>query len=241
MTAPYWFSDTGRFMACLIIALTLSGCVTLATEGPQRKSFEMKSVMKSNIDTVLEVHVESMRVLLEQLMVKLYKRNPRELAKSQYGTIEANIQNLFSRTTDYAFPALDNHVGSAAVYLALNENYDGDRVFAFIAGLTEMVMASYNYQQEFYLFDTVDPQKLYNSARNIEIAVWKIEHDRKSDGEVFLLTNSQPHEIMNLSYERLFGKIIATQDNMAVIMADKQNRILKQVFQNMATAVFLPI
>lgn len=241
MTKPRRLSHGGRLMSYLVIALFLHGCVTTSSEGPQRKSFEMKSVIKSNIDTVLEFHVEAMRSMLEQLMVKLYKRNPRELARSQYGTIEANIENLFSRTTNFNFPELYKRTGSEAVYLAFNEDFDGDRVFAFIAGLTEMIVASYNYQREFYLFDSVDPQKLYNSARNIEIAIWKIEHDHKANGELFLLTNSQPHEIMNLSYERLFGKMIATQDNIAIIMADKQNRILKQIFQNMATAVFLPI
>lgn len=235
------FIHSGPLLGCLVVSVALSGCVTTAGEGPKRKSFDIKSVVKSDIDTVLEFHVEAMRSMLKQLMVKLYKRNPRELAKSQYGTIEASIKHLFNRTADFRFPGLGNRTGAEAVYLALDESFEGDRVFAFIAGLTDMVMASYNYQLEFYLLDTVDPQGLYNSARNIEIAVWKIEHDRKADGELFILTNSRPHETMNLSYERLFGKMIATQDNIAIIMADKQNRILKKVFQNMATAVFLPI
>ena len=48
-------------------------------------------------------------------------------------------------------------------------------------------------------------------------------------------------EISNLSYERLFGKLIATQDNMAIIIADKNKRTIKTVIQKMATAIFLPI
>lgn len=230
-----------RLSCCLLLILSLSGCAITGGDGPPRKSFDVKSVVKTDIDTVLEFHVENMREMLRQLMVKLYKRNPRELAKSEHKTIESNLERLFSRVEDFSFPELYNRTGPEAIQLAMNEEHKGDRVFAFVAGITSMVMASYDYKTEFYLFDTVDPQKLYNSARNIEIAVWKIEHDRRSNGELFLLTNSQDGEIMNLSYERLFGKLIVTQDNMAEIMADKQNRIIKKVFQNMATAVFLPI
>jgi len=35
--------------------------------------------------------------------------------------------------------------------------------------------------------------------------------------------------------------LIATQDNMAIILANKKQRGIKKIIQNMATAVFLPI
>ena len=105
-----------------------------------------------------------------------------------------------------------------------------------------MIMKSYNYKSEFYMFDTVEPQKLYNCARNIEIAVWKLSNNLDSSGEPFLYSNSLANEeVTNLSYERLFGKLIATQDNITTIMAGKNNRTVKTVIQKMATAVFLPI
>ena len=92
------------------------------------------------------------------------------------------------------------------------------------------------------MVDSVDPQKLYNCARNLEIAMWKLSNDRDSKGELFLMSNSSAdEEISNLSYERLFGKLIATQDNMAIILANKKQRGIKKIIQNMATAVFLPI
>jgi len=230
-----------RWFGCMLLLLSLGGCATAGGEGPPRKSFEFNSVAKSDLGSVIEFHVENMRQMLGRLMVKLYRRNPRELAKSETPDIRTNMERLFGRIEDFDFPELQGRTGAEAIQLALSEDYTGDRVFAFMAGLTDMVMASYEYRDEFYLFDSVDPQKLYNGARNIEIAVWKIGHDRDSNGELFLLTNSRPGEIENLSYERLFGKLIATQDNLAEIMADKQNRIIKRVMQKMATAVFLPI
>ena len=61
------------------------------------------------------------------------------------------------------------------------------------------------------------------------------------NGELYLYTNSLPGEVPNLSYERLLGKLIATQDSIAIIIAGKTNRAIKTVIQTMATAVFLPI
>ena len=56
-----------------------------------------------------------------------------------------------------------------------------------------------------------------------------------------LLTNSLPGEPRNLSYERLFGKLIARQDLVARIVADKGQRALRTVVHSLASAVFLPL
>ena len=227
----------------LIPVLTASGCGQHAAkgEGPRKGSFNIKSLAKSDIDTVLDIHVREMRQYLGNLMVKLYRRNPRELNKSRFPDIKQNIDRVFNQVHDWKFEELNNKKGVDAIYLTFDEDYQGDRVFSFIVGITSMIMSAYGYKKHFYILDTVDPQKLYNSARNIEIAVWKLEHDFDSNGEPFLYSNSLPGETSNLSYERLFGKLIATQDIIAIIVADKTNRGIKKVIQQMATAVFLPI
>ncbi|MBL1142580.1 MAG: hypothetical protein HND53_11155 [Proteobacteria bacterium] len=197
---------------------------------------------KSDIDNVLDVHIQESQELLRELMVKLYKRNPRELQKSELHLIEEQLVRLFDLEHTWDFPELEGKYDIDLIRLTFNEEYNGDRVFAFVAGLMSMIMKSYNYQSEFYMFDTVDAQKLYNCARNIEIAVWKLSNNRDSNGEPFLYSNSlSDEEVTNLSYERLFGKLIATQDNITTIMAGKNNRTVKTVIQKMATAVFLPI
>lgn len=104
-----------------------------------------------------------------------------------------------------------------------------------------MLMASYGDKTDFYISNKVDGQLLYNSARNIEIAVWKLSNNRDEHGDLFLYSNSLSNEEDYLSYARLFGKLIAIQDTMAIIMEDKNKRLIKKVLQNMATAVFLPI
>ncbi|HSR63205.1 MAG TPA: hypothetical protein VLN56_07350 [Gammaproteobacteria bacterium] len=206
-----------------------------------RTRVNVKTLAKTDIDSVLDIHVREARNYCRRLMIKLYKRNPRELRKSAVPDINRNLRRIFNETHNWQFEELDNRKGVDAIYLTFDESFEGDRVFAFIAGLTSMIMASYDYQSDFYMFDTVDPQKLYNSARNIEIAVWKLGHDLDVNGEPFLYSNSLPGETTNLSYERLFGKLIATQDTIALIMAGRTNRVIRKVIQRMATAAFLPI
>jgi hypothetical protein len=175
-------------------------------------------------------------------MSKLYKRNPRELKKSSYKMAEENIVRLFDLEHTWDFPELAGTHDIESIRLVFNEEYQGDRVFAFVSGLISMIMKSYNYKSKFYMINSVDPQKLYNGARNLEIAAWKLNNDHDLQGNLFLMSNSLPNEeIRNLSYERIFGKLIATQDNIAIIIAGKKNRVIKTVIQRMATAIFLPI
>jgi hypothetical protein len=209
---------------------------------PITESNGVSQIVKSDIDNVLDVHIKESQNLLRELMIKFYKRNPRELKKSELNLIDEHLVRLFDLEHKWDFPELEGKVDVELIKLTFREEFQGDRVFAFVAGLMSMIMKSYNYQSEFYMFDTVEPQKLYNCARNIEIALWKLSHNLDTNGEPFLYSNSLPNEdTVNLSYERLFGKLIATQDNITTIMAGKKNRTVKTVIQKMATAVFLPI
>ena len=100
---------------------------------------------------------------------------------------------------------------------------------------------SYNGKTEFYLTDSLDPQKLYNSARNIEIAAWKLADARDARGKPLLVANEKTDDVANLSFEREFGKMIAYQDVMADVAAQRTNRVIRRIVQTLATAVFLPI
>ena len=233
---------TATLLVCIpVIVINSCSRDTPREDGPQQSRFSVRSLAKSDIDDVLDIHVHEVRSYLRELMIKLYKRNPRELRKSGYPDIDKNVARVFDQVHNWKFEELQKLKSIAAVYLAFDEDFQGDRVFAFIVGLTSMVMMSYGNKADFYILDSVDPQKLYNSARNIEIAVWKLEHNMDSSGELFLYSNSLPGEPVNLSYERLFGKLIAVQDTISIIIEDKTNRTIKKVIQQMATAVFLPI
>jgi len=233
-----------KYITLFLFLAIIFGCnkEIVRENKPIQKEIGISQIVKSDIDNVLEVHVDESLRLLRELMSKLYKRNPRELKKSSYKMVEENIVRLFDLTHTWDFPELGGTHDIESIRLVFNEEYQGDRVFAFVSGLMSMIMKSYNYKSKFHMIDSVDPQKLYNCARNLEISAWKLNNDHDLQGNLFLMSNSLPNEeIRNLSYERIFGKLIATQDNIAIIIAGKKNRAIKTVIQKMATAIFLPI
>jgi len=224
-----------RFMLPLLFfsLLLLAGC---AGSQPQ-----LKNLLKSDIDMVVDAHLESSEELLRELTGKLYRRNPGELAKVAGATLESRLQQLFAADRSLLFDELAGRRGVDAILPALEPDYSGDRVFAIMVGLTSMIRSAYNDQAEFFMLDSLEPQKLYNCARNIEVLVWRLKSRLGADGQPLLLTNSLPQEQPNLSFERLFGKLIAHQDMLARIAAEKWNRVLNQVMHGAATAVFLPV
>jgi hypothetical protein len=46
---------------------------------------------------------------------------------------------------------------------------------------------------------------------------------------------------MNLSFERLFGKLINNQENMAKIISSQQGRVLQKAAKGIVSSIFLPI
>ena len=66
---------------------------------------------------------------------------------------------------------------------------DPKAVAAFIAGMGSMLNAAFEEKTEFFMLDDLDPQKLYNSARNLEIAAWKLANARDAGGALLLLSN----------------------------------------------------
>ena len=219
----------------------LSACGGTGT-APQKPAggFQPSQIAKTDVDRVAETHQREIFSNLKILTEKLYRRNPREWRKGGSASIEAALDHAFEPRMDLSFPELGGARGADAILLALKPEYGGDRVFAFGVGLASMVLLSYNGKTEFYLTDTLDAQKLYNAARNVEIAVWKLENARDAHGDLLLLTNEMTG-VSNLSFEREFGKIIAYQDAMAQIAAQRTNRTIRRAVQTLATAVFLPI
>ena len=104
-----------------------------------------------------------------------------------------------------------------------------------------MLDLSFNGKNDFYMLDSLDAQKIYNSARNIEIASWLLRSRKHPSGEPMILSYNHKAGTPNRSYERLFGKMIGQQDTLAVIVARKTHRTIKNVVQSAAKFVFLPV
>ena len=83
-----------------------------------------------------------------------------------------------------------------------------------------MLRSAYGYNDEFFMFDRLNADVLLTSARNIEILLWRLKHNRKPDGSPWLITSEYQGVTDNLSFERLFGKLIILQEMMARITDD---------------------
>lgn len=233
-------------------ALLLAACATPHTyptsaaptgkrKPPAEAEFRATELLKSDVDSAAELHLQESLASIRLLMEKLYRRNPRELKKSGFLTIEAAVERGFDPKYGFRLPELKGAHGIEAIQLALKPEYAGDRVFAFSVGLAGMIVMAYGDKTEIYLTDTLDAQRLYNAARNVEIAAWKLANARDAQGQLLLLSNHGAGDVQNLSFEREFGKVIGYQDVMARVTAQRTNRIIRRSSQFIATAVFLPL
>lgn len=234
----------------MLILLAMSACATTPESGkvPQKQIPEQQDrstinqLGKSDFDRMADVEMRENTESLRLLMLKLYKRNPQELKKSTSDPAEKMVNWVFDGYTQhhYLFSEINNLQGTEAIFLSFKPDYAGDRVLPFIVGLQTMLLKAHNNKTDFYFTDSIDPQRIYNVARNIEIAAWKLSNARKPDGAFYLLTNEISETEKNLSFEREFGKMIGRTDLYAVSLAEKSQRLISRIMQNLATAMFLP-
>ena len=229
------------------ICCVITGCVTNTpiTSKPIPERSDRSSVNqlgKNDFDRMADVELAENTQSLRILMLKLYKRNPHELAKSTADNAEIMVEWVFEGDLQhhFKFKEIDNKQGTEALFLAFDSAYPNDRVLPFIIGLQTMLLKAHNGKTDFYFTDKIEPQNIYNVARNIEIAAWKLSTARDIHGNLYLLTNEINDIDRNLSFEREFGKMIGRTDLYAISLAEKSQRLISRVMQSLATAVFLP-
>ncbi len=227
------------FLSCLLAACATSPKST--GQGPTPTEFKLASLAKTEVDQIADLHLQASLEHLRLVTEKLYRRNPREWKKGGQASLEAAVERIYEGNFQKNFTELGEKRGIQALYLAFQEDFQGDRVLALSWGLATMTLAAYNDKTDFYAWDDLDPQKLYNAARNYEIAIWKLGTNRDSQGQLYLLTNEINSEVRNLSFEREFGKLLSEHDMMAKIVAGRTNRTVVRVIQNLATAIFIPL
>ncbi len=228
------------------LLLSISACETFEkkSEKPlpnQSDRSNISQIAKSDFDRLADVEIRENTQSLRALMIKLYKRNPQELKKSTSGTLDEMVQWVFEGQHQWKFKEINELKEKDAIFLALNPDYQGDRVLPFIVGLQTMLLKAHGDKHQFYITDHIDPQKIYNLARNFEIAAWKLANARNKQGALLLISNEINDAERNLSFEREFGKMIGRTDIFALLLAEKSQRLISRMMQNIATAVFLPL
>jgi hypothetical protein len=199
-------------------------------------------LVKNDFDRMADVELAENTQSLKNLMLKLYKRNPNQLAKSTADNAEKMVDWVFEGELQHQwqFKEIDNKQDTEAIFLAFDANFQGDRVLPFIVGIHSMLVKAHGNKRSFYLTDSIEPQHIYNVARNIEIAAWKLSSARDASGNLYLLSNELNDKDRNLSFEREFGKMIGRTDLYAIALAEKSQRFISRVVQSLATAAFLP-
>ena len=237
-----WRSGGAGVLAIATTCMLLGACSTPGTapSGARVRGFSPEHLIKTDLNRVAEHHQRQIFLSLRRLAEKLYKRNPAELRKNDLADADTVISRLFDQKHRWRYASLGYRRDLEAMRIALNPEFRGDRVQALILGLASMVQAAFGDREAFYVLDELQPQHLYNAARNVEILAWKLANARDDKGSLLLLSNEMG-EVANLSFEREFGRIIGSLDTLADIVEEQTNRNITRAVQNLATAVFLPV
>ena len=202
--------------------------------------YEIKNLAKSDIDLVTDEFIAETRFAVRELVVKLYKRNPDQLKKNPGMTVEGRLAQLKVNRFQLQFRELDGKQDVDAMNLAFDSDFHGDRVFALAVGLGSMLRQAYQYKPEMFFTDQLEADVLLTSARNVEVLLWKLKNTRKPNGEHYLITHEYRGRVDNLSFERLFGKIIVLQEIMARIAGDSDDRTVTGAV-HAVSRVFIPL
>ena len=207
----------------LVLILVFTGC-----------GGGVKNVAKSDIDMAADAIVRSLDDYIRRLALELYRTNPKELSKNTGINLEQRLNQIVEYPIEVAYHEINHKQQIQAMELALDDAYHGDRVFALMIGISSMIRLSYDNQREFFIFDTIDPQKVYHSSYNLQLL--KLRLLNMAPNLLHIDTN---YGDANNAYI-IIEKISTTQDIMSRIISDKSSRIINKTLMGTATT-FIPI
>ena len=210
----------------------------------QGAEFSSGELLQSEGNRITQNAMTANHRSLMLLADKLYRRNPAEWRKSAATRETALAQLELALLSAQPWAPLAGQRDVAALSLALSPDFAGDRVAAFIVACADTIVTAHGGKREFYYLDGVDPQHLYNAARNMEIALWVLNTRKNAQGQPLLLANEIGPDARNLSFEREFGKIIGRLDLLATYTTERYRRAVIGYVQGLVAApllAFLPV
>lgn len=226
----------------VLFVLACAGCKpTPAVNGHRVHASKLTKgqLIQSDPNRMANLEIRDNLDTLYLLMDKLYKRNPTEWKKSGITSreeAEARVRQAIDEHTP--LPSLDVR-DTKAMQLALDPHFQGDRVGTLIYGIGDMLITAHGGKRVQYLIDGLDAQRVYNAARNVEIAMWLLAQRKDTSGHPLLLSNELSDRGRNLSFERLFGTIIGRTDLVAEFTAEKYRRAAIDYGQSLMGGQFL--
>lgn len=227
----------------ILIFLLLTGCANNTLKNKDTTQYDRSSISqfgKTDFDRMADYEIRENIESLKILMVKFYKKNPKELRKTSSDNAEIVTNWVFNAKHDWKFKSINFAQGTDALNQVFDESFEGDRVLSLITGLYTMIKKAHGDKIEFFIFDSLNAQLIYNSARNVEIVLWKLSTKKNITGQLFLVSNEMDKNKENLSFEREFGKVIGRIDYFAYALSEKSERGITRALQGIATGIFLP-
>jgi len=233
-------------LSILILSFSLTGCVAppavSSGKGPSTEEMSFDQLAQTDFNRTVTVAMRDNLDSLTRLLEKLYRRNPREWRKSGATTLEAAIAEGSAAIQNGQTPKdLHGLRDIQILSVALDPDYQGDRVSAFVLGLADMVIQSHGGKTRFYVSDVLDARHVYNAARNVETAAWLLTSRRNVDGTPLLLANEMSSDVTNLSFEREFGQMVGRLDLVANLLDENVRRVGINYMQGLLFFNFLPV
>jgi|TARA_B110000003_G_scaffold276503_1_gene323360 hypothetical protein len=224
------------------VSILLLGCSNTIErkDSTQYDKGSFSQLKKTDFDRMADYEVRENIESLKILALKLYKKNPRELRKTTSDSPEQAVSWIFNYKHNWIFDEINGAQDVDALNQVFDNNFKGDRVLSLITGLYTMLVKAHNDKTNFDMLDSLDPQLIYNVARNIEVVVWRLSTKKNNLGKQFLVTNEINSNAENLSFEREFGKIIGRTDYFAYVLSEKNERFITRAIQSASVRVFLP-
>lgn len=233
-----------RLAIAFVLIWAVAGCGLTGAheEGPHGESMSFDQLAQTDFNRTVTLAMRDNLDTIARLREKLYKRNPIQWQRGGYPSLEAAI---FASQHDIeeAQPPADV-AGLKDIEIlsrSLDPAFTGDRVGAFIYGLSDMILAAHNNKSRFYIADQLNAQHIFNAARNVEIAAWLLNTRKNEWGEPLLLANEMSDTGVNLSFEREFGQIIGRLDLIANLLDENLRRVGIGYVQGLLFFSFLPV
>lgn len=228
------------------LAIGLSACTGIAPitrgPGPSTEAMSFDQLGQTDFNRTVTIAMRDNLNSLTRLLEKLYRRNPREWRKTGAADINAAVSaGRHAIETGQTPAGLHGLRDIQILSVALDPQYQGDRVAAFVLGLSDMIVQAHGGKTRFYASDMLEATHVYNAARNVEAAAWLLASRRNEQGQPLLLANEISVEATNLSFEREFGQIVGRLDLVANLLDENVRRVGINYMQGLLFFNFLPV
>lgn len=215
-----------RLSSCFFVFALLAGC----TSPPVKKdvdgvSFSSGQLLQNDANRAANLAMRDNLESLSLLLDKLYKRNPAQWKKTGAASREQARQGVMDAVRNQQpLPGLGGRQSVAALPLAFDAGFHGDRAGALIYGLGSMLFELYGGTDTQHLLSGLNPQMTANAAWNIEVAAWLLASRTDAQGQPLLLSNEISASGRNLSFEREFGRMIGRLELLAQMTNESLRR-----------------